>query len=177
MVSFEVSTFFDIFSLIVKDIVKWKLWPVCQFDVMHCIEWFECQFYFRPWSEQSIAQARAGVMLWNNDKKEWEYSGGSSGISRVHIYHHPINNTYRIVGRNVHDHKVSLQLVIGESSFYPQFWSARVEPLCWDHTVYLPWPLHVYILNTDNLQLLQLCLYNVHVTMLIFFTFCGSWYS
>ena len=57
-------------------------------------------------SEQSIAQSRASVMLYNNERKEWEHSGGSSGISRVHVYHHPTNNTYRIVGRKVQDHTV-----------------------------------------------------------------------
>ena len=63
-------------------------------------------FSFFNFSEQSIAQARASVMLYNNDRKEWEHSGGSSGISRVHVYHHPVNNTYRIVGRKVQDHTV-----------------------------------------------------------------------
>ena len=56
-------------------------------------------------------------MLYNNQRKEWEHSGGSGGISRVHLYHHPINNTYRIVGRKVQDHAVCLQLVIGKSFF------------------------------------------------------------
>lgn len=64
-------------------------------------------FFF---SEQSIAQARASVMLYNNDRKEWEHSGGSSGLSRVHVYHHPVNNTYRIVGRKVQDHTVCCEV-------------------------------------------------------------------
>ena len=62
-------------------------------------------------SEQSIAQSRASVMLYNNERKEWEHSGGSSGISRVHVYHHPVNNTYRIVGRKVQDHTVCEQVL------------------------------------------------------------------
>ena len=49
-------------------------------------------------------------MLYNNERKEWEHSGGSSGISRVHVYHHPVNNTYRIVGRKVQDHTVCYKL-------------------------------------------------------------------
>ena len=52
-------------------------------------------------------------MLYNNERKEWEHSGGSQGISRVHVYHHPINNTYRIVGRKVQDHAVCFELAYG----------------------------------------------------------------
>lgn len=78
-------------------------------------------------SEQSIAQARASVMLYNNERKEWEHSGGSSGISRVHVYHHPINNTYRIVGRKVQDHTVR-NIVTGldlQVSVVCILWSSR----------------------------------------------------
>jgi len=64
--------------------------------------------FFLHFSEQSIAQARAFVMLYNEDRKEWEHSGGSSRISLVHVYHHPVNNTYRIVGRKVQDHTVQV---------------------------------------------------------------------
>lgn len=67
-------------------------------------------FWLFDFSEQSVAQARASVMLYNNDRKEWEHSGGSSGLSRVHVYHHPVNNTYRIVGRKAQDHTVCYQL-------------------------------------------------------------------
>lgn len=56
-------------------------------------------------------------MLYNKQREEWEHSGGLSGISRVHLYHRPVNNTYRIVGRKVQDHTVCLQLVIGKSFF------------------------------------------------------------
>ena len=65
-------------------------------------------------------------MLYNNERKEWEHSGGSSGISRVHVYHHPINNTYRIVGRKVQDHAVCFQLVYGNSFFCDKLLLARV---------------------------------------------------
>lgn len=80
-----------------------------QFDIpmINFINFLPLLLHF---SEQSVAQARASVMLYNNDKKEWEHSGGSSGISRVHVYHHPVNNTYRIVGRKVQDHTVCQQL-------------------------------------------------------------------
>ena len=54
------------------------------------------------YSEKSIAKARASVMI---------YNGGSSGIADVHVYHHPVNNTYRIVGRKDEDLSVCLPLV------------------------------------------------------------------
>ena len=64
----------------------------------------EGTFFF--YSEQSVAQARASVMLYNNERKEWEHSGGSQGISRIQVYHNLRNNTYRIVGRKVQDQSV-----------------------------------------------------------------------
>ena len=66
-------------------------------------------------------------MLYNNERKEWEHSGGSQGISRVHVYHHPINNTYRIVGRKVQDHAVCFQLVYGNSFFVTNYYLLECE--------------------------------------------------
>ena len=66
-------------------------------------------------------------MLYNNERKEWEHSGGSSGISRVHVYHHPINNTYRIVGRKVQDHAVCFQPVYGNSFFVTNYYLLECE--------------------------------------------------
>lgn len=86
-------------------------------------------FIYFSCSEQSIAQARASVMLYNNERKEWEHSGGSSGISRVHVYYHPVNNTYRIVGRKVQDHTVS-NIVTGldpRMSVVCILWSSRKD--------------------------------------------------
>lgn len=70
-------------------------------------------------------------MLYNNERKEWEHSGGSSGISRVHVYHHPIHNTYRIVGRKLQDHAVFFQLVYSNSFFCDKLLLARVWILSW----------------------------------------------
>lgn len=64
-------------------------------------------FYFsdkRP--EQSIASARASVMIYDDLNKKWVPSGTSHGLSKVHIYHHFINNTFRVVGRKLQDHEV-----------------------------------------------------------------------
>ena len=47
-------------------------------------------------------------MLYNNETKKWEPSGGSQGVSKIQVYHHPVNNTYRIVGRKIVNHDVSV---------------------------------------------------------------------
>ena len=62
-------------------------------------------FYSR---ERSISQVRASVMVYNNDLKKWEYAGGSQGLSQIHVYHNPNQETYRIVGRKLNDKEVSL---------------------------------------------------------------------
>ncbi|KAL0609291.1 Protein enabled-like protein [Plecturocebus cupreus] len=69
----------------------------------------KCQDYSmshraRPF-EQSICQARAAVMVYDDANKKWVPAGGSTGFSRVHIYHHTGNNTFRVVGRKIQDHQ------------------------------------------------------------------------
>ncbi len=58
--------------------------------------------------EQSIASARASVMIYDDQKKKWCPSGSSHGLSKVHIYHHFINSTFRVVGRKLEDHEVRI---------------------------------------------------------------------
>ena len=50
-------------------------------------------------------------MLFNSETKTWEYAGGVSGISRVHVYHNNLDNLYRIEGRRLDDSQVSLMNV------------------------------------------------------------------
>lgn len=57
-------------------------------------------------SEQSIASARASVMVYDDVAKKWIPSGSSSGLSKVHIFQHQINNSFRVVGRKLQDHEV-----------------------------------------------------------------------
>ena len=57
-------------------------------------------------SEQSISSARASVMVYDDGLKRWVPSGSSSGLSKVHIYHHTQHNTFRVVGRKLNDHEV-----------------------------------------------------------------------
>lgn len=58
------------------------------------------------YSEQSIASARASVMVYDDVNKKWVPSGSSSGLSKVHIYQHTIQQTFRVVGRKLQDHEV-----------------------------------------------------------------------
>jgi len=62
------------------------------------------------YSEHSIVTARASVMVYDDVNKRWLASGTSQAVSKVHIYHHPVNQTFRVVGRHPHDHEVRLSL-------------------------------------------------------------------
>ncbi|XP_057582197.1 protein enabled homolog isoform X6 [Hippopotamus amphibius kiboko] len=71
-------------------------------------------------SEQSICQARAAVMVYDDANKKWVPAGGSPGFSRVHIYHHTGNNTFRVVGRKIQDHQVVINCAIPKGLKYNQ---------------------------------------------------------
>ncbi|XP_038250739.1 protein enabled homolog isoform X18 [Dermochelys coriacea] len=71
-------------------------------------------------SEQSICQARAAVMVYDDTNKKWVPAGGSTGFSRVHIYHHTGNNTFRVVGRKIQDHQVVINCAIPKGLKYNQ---------------------------------------------------------
>jgi hypothetical protein len=45
-------------------------------------------------------------MVYDDVNKKWIPSGTSSGLSKVHIYQHQVNNTFRVVGRKLQDHEV-----------------------------------------------------------------------
>uniref|UniRef100_A0A8C9UNL4 Protein enabled homolog n=1 Tax=Spermophilus dauricus TaxID=99837 RepID=A0A8C9UNL4_SPEDA len=70
--------------------------------------------------EQSICQARAAVMVYDDANKKWVPAGGSTGVSRVHIYHHTGNNTFRVVGRKIQDHQVVINCAIPKGLKYNQ---------------------------------------------------------
>ena len=57
-------------------------------------------------SEQSIVAARASVMVYDEGNRRWVPSGSSQGLSKIQIYQHMVNNTFRVVGRKLHDHEV-----------------------------------------------------------------------
>jgi len=70
--------------------------------------------------EQSIASARASVMIYDDLNKKWVPSGSSHGLSKVHIYHHFLNNTFRVVGRKLQDHEVVINCAILKGLKYNQ---------------------------------------------------------
>ncbi|XP_055693613.1 protein enabled isoform X3 [Lutzomyia longipalpis] len=73
------------------------------------------------WScEQSIIGARASVMVYDDMNKKWIPSGSSSGLSKVQIYHHQQNNTFRVVGRKLQDHEVVINCSILKGLKYNQ---------------------------------------------------------
>ncbi|XP_037077133.1 protein enabled homolog [Pollicipes pollicipes] len=71
-------------------------------------------------SEQSLTSARANVMIYDDAHKKWVPSGSSSGPSKVHIYQHMVNNTYRVVGRKLHDQEVVINCAVLKGLKYNQ---------------------------------------------------------
>ena len=65
-------------------------------------------------SEKLISEARASVMLYSYEKEEWE----DSGDAWVQVYHHLVNNTYRIVGTKFEDESVCLQQINVSKRFF-----------------------------------------------------------
>lgn len=58
-------------------------------------------------SEQSICQARASVMVYDDTSKKWvPIKPGQQGFSRINIYHNTANNTFRVVGVKLQDQQV-----------------------------------------------------------------------
>jgi hypothetical protein len=63
-------------------------------------------------SEVPIAAGRANVMLYDDAAKKWVASGTSQGLSKVQIYRHTTNNTFRVVGRKLQDHEVCVFFIL-----------------------------------------------------------------
>ena len=62
----------------------------------------------------SIVNARANVMVYDEQQKKWLPSGNTQGMAKVQVYHHTVNNTYRVVGRKINDHAVSCYYFINK---------------------------------------------------------------
>ncbi|XP_076355396.1 uncharacterized protein LOC143249439 isoform X1 [Tachypleus tridentatus] len=71
-------------------------------------------------SEQSVVSVRASVLIYDDQNKKWIPSGSSSGLSKVHLYHHVANNTFRVVGRKLQDHEVVINCSIMKGLKYNQ---------------------------------------------------------
>ncbi|KAK4822050.1 hypothetical protein QYF61_008859 [Mycteria americana] len=58
-------------------------------------------------SEQSICQARASVMVYDDTSKKWvPIKPGQQGFSRINIYHNTATNTFRVVGVKLQDQQI-----------------------------------------------------------------------
>uniref|UniRef100_A0A8D3CFA8 Ena/VASP-like protein n=1 Tax=Scophthalmus maximus TaxID=52904 RepID=A0A8D3CFA8_SCOMX len=72
-------------------------------------------------TEQSICQARASVMVYDDTSKKWvPIKPGQQGFSRINIYHNTANNTFRVVGVKLQDQQVVINYSIVKGLKYNQ---------------------------------------------------------
>ncbi|XP_042305549.1 ena/VASP-like protein isoform X5 [Sceloporus undulatus] len=75
----------------------------------------------RKQSEQSICQARASVMVYDDTSKKWvPIKPGQQGFSRINIYHNTASNTFRVVGVKLQDQQVVINYSIVKGLKYNQ---------------------------------------------------------
>ncbi|KAL0969629.1 hypothetical protein UPYG_G00230050 [Umbra pygmaea] len=78
-------------------------------------------FSFDDFGEQSICQARASVMVYDDTSKKWvPIKPGQQGFSRINIYHNTANNTFRVVGVKLQDQQVVINYSIVKGLKYNQ---------------------------------------------------------
>uniref|UniRef100_A0A2K6MHH6 Ena/VASP-like protein n=1 Tax=Rhinopithecus bieti TaxID=61621 RepID=A0A2K6MHH6_RHIBE len=71
--------------------------------------------------EQSICQARASVMVYDDTSKKWvPIKPGQQGFSRINIYHNTASNTFRVVGVKLQDQQVVINYSIVKGLKYNQ---------------------------------------------------------
>ncbi|XP_036397976.1 enah/Vasp-like a isoform X3 [Megalops cyprinoides] len=72
-------------------------------------------------SEQSICQARASVMVYDDSSKKWvPIKPGQQGFSRINIYHNTASNSFRVVGVKLQDQQVVINYSIVKGLKYNQ---------------------------------------------------------
>ncbi|KAK3542265.1 hypothetical protein QTP86_021451 [Hemibagrus guttatus] len=83
--------------------------------------YLSCLFFLFYCSEQSICQARASVMVYDDTSKKWvPIKPGQQGFSRINIYHNTANNTFRVVGVKLQDQQVVINYSIVKGLKYNQ---------------------------------------------------------
>ncbi|XP_055969651.1 ena/VASP-like protein isoform X2 [Sorex fumeus] len=71
--------------------------------------------------EQSICQARASVMVYDDTSKKWvPIKPGQQGFSRINIYHNTASSTFRVVGVKLQDQQVVINYSIVKGLKYNQ---------------------------------------------------------
>ncbi|KAL5008208.1 hypothetical protein ScPMuIL_013789 [Solemya velum] len=71
-------------------------------------------------SEVPIVTGRANVMVYDETNRKWIPSGATQGLSKVQIYQHTQNHTFRVVGRKLQDHEVVINCAIMKGLKYNQ---------------------------------------------------------
>uniref|UniRef100_A0A3B5LCJ2 Ena/VASP-like protein n=1 Tax=Xiphophorus couchianus TaxID=32473 RepID=A0A3B5LCJ2_9TELE len=72
-------------------------------------------------TNQSICQARASVMVYDDTSKKWvPIKPGQQGFSRINIYHNTASNTFRVVGVKLQDQQVVINYSIVKGLKYNQ---------------------------------------------------------
>lgn len=73
-------------------------------------------------SERALFEVQAQVMIYDDAVKQWTHAGssGEAGLSKVQIYHHTVNNTFRVVARRVQDREVVINSSIVKNMKYSQ---------------------------------------------------------
>ncbi|KAM4661858.1 ena/VASP-like protein isoform 10-T10 [Discoglossus pictus] len=72
-------------------------------------------------NEQSICQARASVMIYDDTSKKWvPIKPGQQGFSRINIYHNTTSNTFRVVGVKLQDQQVVINYSLVKGLKYNQ---------------------------------------------------------
>ncbi|ELK28078.1 Ena/VASP-like protein [Myotis davidii] len=70
---------------------------------------------------QSICQARASVMVYDDTSKKWvPIKPGQQGFSRINIYHNTASSTFRVVGVKLQDQQVVINYSIVKGLKYNQ---------------------------------------------------------
>ncbi|XP_069049323.1 enah/Vasp-like a isoform X10 [Lepisosteus oculatus] len=90
---------------------------------MYSFDEFGCRqtAQFACFCEQSICQARASVMVYDDTSKKWvPIKPGQQGFSRINIYHNTANNTFRVVGVKLQDQQVVINYSIVKGLKYNQ---------------------------------------------------------
>lgn len=59
-------------------------------------------------------------MVYDDQAKKWNPSGSSPGISKVQIFQHLLNQSYRVVGRKLQDHEVVINCLLAKGLKYNQ---------------------------------------------------------
>nr|XP_022300974.1 uncharacterized protein LOC111109183 [Crassostrea virginica] len=73
-----------------------------------------------PGSEVPIVSVWANVLLYDDAAKKWVVSSTTRGLSKVQIYRHTTNTTFRVVGRMLINKEVTINCVISRGTKYDE---------------------------------------------------------